>query len=340
VTENFQERVAKWMLACFGPEIAGDRIERNHRFIEEALELVQANGCTESEAHQLVDYTFGRPKGEPRQEVGSVMVTLAALCLACNMDMGREAETELARVWTKVEQIRAKQAAKPCMPRRLQGLIWVAACISGSRRSIASPGPGAATLPSLGPGTPGVGAGDVRTARAPRRLRGGAAALVERLPMKLTCLLTFGEYAAMGDDAVARGFYRDDPRIFTPGMGWFCPWVFDPSGEREAAGKHVMIRRADKGRLGYLSVHYWRDWADKRPPLCVVCPNGESWEIDRKSSNGDGWMVTGEWPNLTCSPSIVVDGYHGFLRDGGFTPDLEGRGPHGTSRPIVDRPSP
>jgi NTP pyrophosphatase (non-canonical NTP hydrolase) len=113
VTENFQERVAKWMLACFGPEIAGDRIERNHRFIEEALELVQANGCTESEAHQLVDYTFGRPKGEPRQEVGGVMVTLAALCLACNMDMGREAETELARVWTKVEQIRAKQAAKP-----------------------------------------------------------------------------------------------------------------------------------------------------------------------------------------------------------------------------------
>jgi hypothetical protein len=40
------------------------------------------------------------------------MVTLAALCLANGFDMHAE-ETELARVWTKVEQIRAKQAAKP-----------------------------------------------------------------------------------------------------------------------------------------------------------------------------------------------------------------------------------
>ena len=101
------------MLACFGPEIASDKTERNHRFLEEALELVQATGCTQSEAHQLVDYVFGRPTGEPSQEVGGVMVTLAALCLAQQMDMHTSGETELARIWTKVEQIRAKQAAKP-----------------------------------------------------------------------------------------------------------------------------------------------------------------------------------------------------------------------------------
>ena len=41
------------------------------------------------------------------------MVTLAALCLAQGLDLHDEAETELARIWTKVEQIRAKQAAKP-----------------------------------------------------------------------------------------------------------------------------------------------------------------------------------------------------------------------------------
>ncbi|WP_240202640.1 Lar family restriction alleviation protein [Burkholderia sp. LMG 13014] len=109
----FQSRVQPWMLACFGAEIAADRIERNHRFLEEALELVQACGCTAGEAHQLVDYTFGRPVGEPTQEAGGVMVTLAALCLANAMDMHAAGETELARVWTKVEQIRAKQAAKP-----------------------------------------------------------------------------------------------------------------------------------------------------------------------------------------------------------------------------------
>lgn len=111
--DPFQQRVQPWLLACFGAEIAGDKQERNHRFLEEAVELVQANGCTASEAHQLVDYVFGRPVGEPAQEVGGVMVTLAALCLASGLDMHQAGEVELARIWGKVEQIRAKQAAKP-----------------------------------------------------------------------------------------------------------------------------------------------------------------------------------------------------------------------------------
>lgn len=109
----FQKRVQPWMMACFGAAIAADCEERNHRFLEEALELVQACECTASEAHQLVDYVFNRPVGEPPQEVGGVMVTLAALCLAQGMDMHEAGEAELARIWTKVEQIRAKQAAKP-----------------------------------------------------------------------------------------------------------------------------------------------------------------------------------------------------------------------------------
>jgi hypothetical protein len=110
---SFQERVQPWLMACFGKMIADDREERNHRFLEEALELVQSCGCTASEAHQLVDYVFGREIGEPRQEVGGVMVTLAALCLANAIDMHDAGEVELARIWTKVEAIRAKQAAKP-----------------------------------------------------------------------------------------------------------------------------------------------------------------------------------------------------------------------------------
>lgn len=111
--EAFQARVHPWMMKCFGAEIAADQHERNHRFLEEALELVQACGATASEAHQLVDYVYGRPVGEKHQEAGGVMVTLAALCLAQGLDMHAAGETELARIWTKVEQIRAKQAAKP-----------------------------------------------------------------------------------------------------------------------------------------------------------------------------------------------------------------------------------
>lgn len=111
----FQERVQPWLLECFGAEIAADRVERNHRFLEESLELVQSLGCTASEAHQLVDYVFGRPVGDPPQEVGGVMVTLAALCLASGLDMHDAGEVELTRISAPevVAKIRAKQAAKP-----------------------------------------------------------------------------------------------------------------------------------------------------------------------------------------------------------------------------------
>ena len=112
-TESLQVRVKPWLFECFGVIIAGNRQERNHRFLEEALELVQSCGCDRSEAHQLVDYVFDRSVGSKTQEVGGVMITLAALCLAQDMDMHECGEVELARIWTKIEQIRAKQAAKP-----------------------------------------------------------------------------------------------------------------------------------------------------------------------------------------------------------------------------------
>ena len=113
IKPSFQNRVKPWMLKCFNEEIAADTVERNHRFLEEALELVQACDCTQHEAHQLVDYVYGRDTGEINQEVGGVMVTLAALCLAQGIDMHEGGEKELKRIWTKVDQIRAKQAAKP-----------------------------------------------------------------------------------------------------------------------------------------------------------------------------------------------------------------------------------
>lgn len=110
---SFQERTRLWLLACFGATVAADKAERNHRFLEEALELVQACGGTRDEAHQLVEYVYNRPVGEKSQEVGGVMVTLAALCFAQEIELDEAAETELARVWTKIKEIRAKQAAKP-----------------------------------------------------------------------------------------------------------------------------------------------------------------------------------------------------------------------------------
>lgn len=111
----FQDRAQSWLIACFGRDIANDRTERNHRFLEEALELVQANGCTQSEARQLVDYVYGRPAGNPDQEVGGVMNTLAALCCASGLRMFEAGAREMDRVEhpSIMAKIREKQAAKP-----------------------------------------------------------------------------------------------------------------------------------------------------------------------------------------------------------------------------------
>lgn len=110
---DFQVRVNAWMLKCFGPEISADSKERNYRFIEEALELVQALGCSREDAHKLVDYVFDRPSGDPKQEVGGVMVTLAALCTTHGISLEEAADTECDRIWTVIDKIRAKQASKP-----------------------------------------------------------------------------------------------------------------------------------------------------------------------------------------------------------------------------------
>ena len=72
--DSFQHRVWQWVVACF-PKSAHLNVRERNRFIEEALELAQANACTKEEAHQLVEYVFGRPPGEVRHEVGGVMVT-------------------------------------------------------------------------------------------------------------------------------------------------------------------------------------------------------------------------------------------------------------------------
>lgn len=110
---SFQDRVRPWMLECFGPVIPFDKIERGDRLLEEVFELLQSGDYDPARVLALRDYVWARAVGEPEQEAGGVMVTMAAYCLAFGLDMREAGETELARIWTKVEAIRAKQAAKP-----------------------------------------------------------------------------------------------------------------------------------------------------------------------------------------------------------------------------------
>lgn len=111
---EFQQTVGTWCRVCFGVEVAQDKRIRNFRFLEEALELVQAAGCSKEEALQLVDYVYNRPVGELPQELGGVMVTLAAWAEAHNLDMAKCGWLEQHRCEQPevMEKIRRKQASK------------------------------------------------------------------------------------------------------------------------------------------------------------------------------------------------------------------------------------
>ncbi len=110
---SFQGRTTEWSKVCLGEGVLYNKDERNHRLLEESLEIVQAAGCTRSEAHQLVDYVFSRPVGDLPQEIGGVMNCLALLCTAHDLDMMKCAEDELDRVWQIIEKIRIKRTTKP-----------------------------------------------------------------------------------------------------------------------------------------------------------------------------------------------------------------------------------
>ena len=84
-----------------------------HRFLEEALELAQSFGCSNKEAHELVDYVFSRDVGQPEQEVGGVMVTLAALCSNAEIDMNGAGNQELVAQLVADRRHCRKQASKP-----------------------------------------------------------------------------------------------------------------------------------------------------------------------------------------------------------------------------------
>lgn len=106
---SYQDRVAAWVETCFGESSDPRRkTRRAHRFAEEALEFLQSVGIPKEHVLQLVDYVYSRPECDPAQELGGVMVTICGAATAHDLDVNECAEKELARVWTKVDALRAK----------------------------------------------------------------------------------------------------------------------------------------------------------------------------------------------------------------------------------------
>lgn len=107
-----QTWVGVWAERLFAAGSRNRRI-RALRFLEEAMELGQTQGLTFDDVVRQAQWTYGRPVGDVKQEIGGVTVSLYALAenLGVSVD-GCEAD-ELLRVKTiDPAKIQAKEAAK------------------------------------------------------------------------------------------------------------------------------------------------------------------------------------------------------------------------------------
>jgi hypothetical protein len=131
-----------------------------------------------------------------------------------------------------------------------------------------------------------------------------------------------------------------------------CGYAFSAAAEWCGGGSERVYRRVDTGEEcspssappGAMWDAYWlksmyAPTEDGRI-IMVRCPDGSDWCIDSRASNctmpndkvHHCWIRHGEPPNLTVDKagvtcqagagSIMVTGYHGFLRGGEFTPNL------------------
>ncbi len=92
-----QVAVYRWVGDTFGYANL-ETEERCKRFVEEAIELAQAEGLTEEQVRAIVSYVYEKPGGEVQQEVGGVGTTLLAYCEAVGISADMCEEEEFRRV--------------------------------------------------------------------------------------------------------------------------------------------------------------------------------------------------------------------------------------------------
>lgn len=124
-------------------------------------------------------------------------------------------------------------------------------------------------------------------------------------------------------------------------MVWTCKLIENPElypasgsvdvGKRRIGDMWFLDLPEEELRKRELSDQYWRENAQNRKPLVVLLPGKWTFLIDGKCFSHergyyDGWTVTGSVPLITVSPSInLVNRYHGWLRDGIISDDVDGR---------------
>lgn len=102
-----------WCARTFGKENVDNKVERARRFIEEAVELVQAAGLDAAAVTDIVSHVYSKPAGQPAQEAGGVGITLLILCERFGLSADDCERRELARVvQTDPDYFRKRHATK------------------------------------------------------------------------------------------------------------------------------------------------------------------------------------------------------------------------------------
>lgn len=96
-----QRDVFEWCGRTFGSESQRDRKKRALRFLEEAIELYQAEGCSLEQGQALMAHVLARPADQPQQEVGGVSVTLLSYCEAAGLSAHECEAVEIARIFNR-----------------------------------------------------------------------------------------------------------------------------------------------------------------------------------------------------------------------------------------------
>lgn len=99
----------EWAARCFGTEHVTNLPIRSLRTVEEAIELCQALNVPKGAVLAAVDLVYSRPPGDPKQEIGGILLTTNIICESINTEPAALFERELRRVLRKPPAEMAKR---------------------------------------------------------------------------------------------------------------------------------------------------------------------------------------------------------------------------------------
>lgn len=91
-------RCAAWVQGVYGQASLHNQDNRAARFVEEAIELAQAQGLGKDVIAKILERAYSRPAGRIGQEVAGSFFTLLVYCYVAKIDLWLETLEEVERV--------------------------------------------------------------------------------------------------------------------------------------------------------------------------------------------------------------------------------------------------